>query len=80
MNCPYCENEESKVVDSRDAQDGIRRRRECLLCSLRFTTYEKIHSQLLNVVKKDNTKEAFSLDKLTTVSYTHLTLPTNREV
>ena len=63
MNCPYCENEESKVVDSRDAQDGIRRRRECLLCSLRFTTYEKIHSQLLNVVKKDNTKEAFSLEK-----------------
>ena len=65
MNCPYCENEESKVVDSRDAQDGIRRRRECLLCSLRFTTYEKIHSQLLNLVKKDNTKEAFSLEKLT---------------
>mgnify|MGYP001576135012 CR=1 FL=1 len=57
MNCPYCENQESKVVDSRYIQDGIRRRRECLMCSLRFTTYEKIHSQLLNVT--------FSIEKLT---------------
>ena len=61
-----CTIENTKVIDSRQGSDSsIRRRRECLLCSLRFTTYEKIHSQLLNVVKKDNTKEAFSLDKLT---------------
>ena len=53
MNCPYCEHQESKVVDSRYIQEGIRRRRECLMCSLRFTTYEKVHSQLLNVIKKD---------------------------
>jgi len=65
MNCPYCDNQESKVVDSRYIQDGIRRRRECLMCSLRFTTYEKIHSQLLNVIKRDNTKETFSVEKLT---------------
>tara|TARA_B110000438_G_scaffold76457_1_gene76636 strand:+ start:4929 stop:5471 length:543 start_codon:yes stop_codon:yes gene_type:complete len=64
MNCPFCENQESKVVDSRYIQNGIRRRRECLMCSLRFTTYEKIHSQLLNVIKRNNTKEPFSLDKL----------------
>ncbi len=64
MNCPYCENQESKVVDSRYIQDGIRRRRECLMCSLRFTTYEKIHSQLLNVTKRNNEKETFSIEKL----------------
>ncbi|GIS30584.1 MAG: transcriptional repressor NrdR [Dehalococcoidia bacterium] len=63
MNCPYCDNQESKVVDSRYIQDGIRRRRECLMCSLRFTTYEKIHSQLLNVIKRDNSKETFSVEK-----------------
>ena len=65
MNCPYCDNQESKVVDSRYIQDGIRRRRECLMCSLRFTTYEKIHAQLLNVTKRSNTKETFSVEKLT---------------
>ena len=65
MNCPYCDNQESKVVDSRYIQDGIRRRRECLMCSLRFNTYEKIHSQLLNVIKRDNSKETFSVEKLT---------------
>ena len=65
MNCPYCEHQESKVVDSRYIQEGIRRRRECLMCSLRFTTYEKVHSQLLNVIKKDQRKEPFSIEKLT---------------
>ena len=65
MNCPYCEHQESKVVDSRYIQEGIRRRRECLMCSLRFTTYEKVHSQLLNVIKKDLRKEPFSIEKLT---------------
>lgn len=65
MNCPYCDNQESKVVDSRYIQDGIRRRRECLMCSLRFTTYEKIHTQLLNVTKRNNSKETFSVEKLT---------------
>ena len=65
MNCPFCETQDSKVVDSRYVQDGIRRRRECLMCSLRFITYEKIHTQLLSVIKRDNTKEAFSIEKLT---------------
>ena len=65
MNCPFCETQDSKVVDSRYVQDGIRRRRECLMCSLRFTTYEKIPTQLLSVIKRDNTKEAFSIEKLT---------------
>ena len=65
MNCPYCDNQESKVVDSRYIQDGIRRRRECLMCSLRFTPYDKIHSQLLHVIKRDNSKETFSVEKLT---------------
>ena len=65
MNCPYCDKPESKVVDSRYIQDGIRRRRECLMCSLRFTTYEKIHTQLLNVIKRNDEKETFSIEKLT---------------
>ena len=65
MNCPYCDKPESKVVDSRYIQDGIRRRRECLMCSLMFTTYEKIHTQLLNVIKRNDEKETFSVEKLT---------------
>jgi transcriptional repressor NrdR len=62
--CPYCGHNDSKVIDSRDASEGIRRRRECLQCSLRFTTYERIQSTTLLVVKRDGRREEFNRDKL----------------
>jgi transcriptional repressor NrdR len=66
MRCPYCESEDSKVVDSRDVEDSIRRRRECLNpdCAGRFTTYERVHAVALYVVKKDGRREEFSRAKL----------------
>ena len=64
MLCPYCTNQDSKVIDSRDAGDGIRRRRECLRCGLRFTTYEYVQSRALQVLKSDERREEFSRDKL----------------
>lgn len=66
MKCPFCGYSESKVVDSRPAEDGekIRRRRECLQCARRFTTYEIIESIPIMVVKKDKSREAFDRDKL----------------
>ena len=66
MKCPYCANLESKVVDSRPAEEGssIRRRRECLACHKRFTTYETIESLPLMVVKRDNSRQAFDRNKL----------------
>ena len=66
MKCPYCSYEESKVIDSRSADDGerIRRRRECLRCGKRFTTYEIIESVPIIVVKKDKSREAFDRNKL----------------
>lgn len=66
MKCPTCAHPESKVVDSRPAGDGssIRRRRECLCCGKRFTTYETIEALPLIVVKKDRTREAFDRSKL----------------
>lgn len=64
MLCPYCGHNDSKVIDSRDAGEGIRRRRECLQCSLRFTTYERIQSTALLVVKRDGRREEFNRDKL----------------
>ena len=66
MRCPACEHIESKVVDSRPADDGesIRRRRECLGCGHRFTTYERLGEQPIIVIKSDNTPEAFDRDKL----------------
>jgi transcriptional repressor NrdR len=64
MNCPYCQNHDSKVVDSRDVSDGIRRRRECLACGSRFTTYERLQPAGLFVIKKDLRREEFSRDKL----------------
>lgn len=64
MNCPFCEHDQIKVVDKRSATDNaIRRRRECLKCERRFTSYEKIEPVLL-VIKKDGTKEKFSKDKI----------------
>ncbi|MDD6284817.1 MAG: transcriptional regulator NrdR [Firmicutes bacterium] len=66
MKCPYCGFEESKVIDSRPTDDGerIRRRRECLKCGKRFTTYEVIESLPIIVIKKDKSRETFDRDKL----------------
>ena len=64
MKCPYCSHENSKVTDSRTAEDGVRRRRECLRCGLRFTTYERLQSAALQVVKRDERREDFSREKL----------------
>ena len=64
MNCPSCNFKDTKVVESRESSDSIRRRRECLECSKRFTTYEKIQISSKIVIKNDFTKEPFSLDKL----------------
>ncbi len=66
MRCPFCANPESKVVDSRPADEGasIRRRRECLVCHKRFTTYETMESVPLMVIKKDGSRQAFDRSKL----------------
>ena len=64
MNCPYCGYYDSKVIDSRDVNDGIRRRRQCLGCGARFTTYERLQPASLFVIKKDKRREEFSRDKL----------------
>ena len=66
MKCPYCGYQESKVVDSRHSDDGvsIRRRRECLSCQKRFTTYEIVETVPLMVVKRDHSREAFNRQKL----------------
>ena len=66
MKCPYCGFEESKVIDSRPTDEGarIRRRRECLQCAKRFTTYEVIESLPVIVVKKDKSREVFNRSKL----------------
>lgn len=66
MKCPFCGNEESKVIDSRPTDEGerIRRRRECIACAKRFTTYEIIESVPIVVVKKDKSREVFDRNKL----------------
>lgn len=64
MKCPECGFDDSKVIDSRPTEDKIRRRRECLQCKCRFTTYEVIESIPLMVVKKDNSIEPFDRQKL----------------
>lgn len=64
MHCPFCGQADSKVIDSRESPDGVRRRRECLGCGMRFTTYERIHALPLMVVKRDGRREAFSTEKL----------------
>jgi len=66
MNCPFCGYHDSKVIDSRDVNDGIRRRRQCLSCESRFTTYERLQPTGLFVIKKDQRREEFSKDKLLT--------------
>ena len=66
MKCPYCGYKESKVVDSRPAEEGssIRRRRECLSCGKRFTTYETVESMPMVVVKRDGSRQTFDRRKL----------------
>lgn len=66
MRCPYCANPESKVVDSRPSDEGssIRRRRECLVCHRRFTTYETMESLPLVVIKRDGSRQAFDKGKV----------------
>ncbi len=65
MNCPFCEHGETKVVDSRVAGKGaIRRRRECLICSQRFTTFERVEQSPLHVIKRDGARQPFDRAKL----------------
>jgi transcriptional repressor NrdR len=67
MKCPFCGSEETKVMDKRETEGNsvTRRRRECLKCEKRFTTYERLEAPSLAVVKKDGTREQFDRDKLT---------------
>lgn len=65
MRCPYCDATELKVTNSRDVENGIRRRRECRQCQRRFTTYERIHAVGPMVTKRDNRREEFDREKLT---------------
>ena len=64
MNCPYCGGQESRVIDSRGLDKVVRRRRKCLACGARFTTYERIQPHDIFVIKKDGRREEFSRDKL----------------
>ena len=66
MKCPYCYHPESKVIDSRPADDGqrIRRRRECIQCAKRFTTYESVETQPLIIIKRDKSRQVFDRNKL----------------
>lgn len=64
MRCPYCVHDNSKVIDTRESEDTIRRRRECLNCGRRFTTYERVAQTNLMVIKQDARREAFDRQKL----------------
>src|SRR3954454_10233987 len=66
MRCPFCGHAETRVTDSRESDDGIRRRRECLApdCGRRFTTYERVQVAPLAIIKKDGRREEFSREKL----------------
>ena len=66
MRCTFCDNEDTKVIDSRPIDDGkaIRRRRECEKCGKRFTTYEKVETTIIMIIKKDGSRQAFDRDKL----------------
>ncbi|QOX63170.1 transcriptional repressor NrdR [Anoxybacterium hadale] len=66
MRCPFCENPDTRVIDSRPTEEGhaIRRRRECDSCSKRFTTYEKVEEMIFMVIKKDGSREAFDRNKV----------------
>lgn len=64
MKCPFCGYHDSKVIDSRAVDDRIRRRRECLQCARRFTTYESVETMPIIVIKKDQSREGFDRGKL----------------
>ena len=66
MQCPSCQNTDSRVLESRSADSGrsVRRRRECLNCDFRFTTYERVETALITVLKKSGTKELFNRNKI----------------
>ena len=64
MNCPFCGYHDSRVIDSRDVSNGVRRRRQCLDCGGRFTTYERLQPVSLFVIKKDQRREPFHKEKL----------------
>lgn len=66
MKCPFCNTPDTKVIDSRPADDNssIRRRRQCIKCNKRFTTYEKLETMPLMVIKKDNSREAYDRSKI----------------
>ena len=64
MKCPYCGKQDSRVIDSRSLDEGVRRRRKCLACNARFTTYERVQPHDVFVIKKDGRRERFSRDKL----------------
>ena len=66
MRCVFCDAHDSKVIDSRSADGGysIRRRRECIACGKRFTTYERVEQYSVFVVKRDGRREPFSIDKI----------------
>ena len=64
MKCPSCGEPESKVIDSRSLGDEIRRRRECIVCRTRFTTYERLQNRSLYIIKKDGRREEFDRRKL----------------
>jgi len=64
MQCPFCGDDDSRVTDSRAVGDGIRRRRECQRCTARFTTYERVQSAGMLVIKKDGRREPFSREKI----------------
>ena len=68
MQCPTCHNTDSRVLESRSADTGksVRRRRECLNCSFRFTTYERVETMPISVIKKDGSRELFNKEKLLT--------------
>ena len=64
MDCPYCGNSKTRLTDNRKAPDGVMRRRECLKCKKRFTTYEKVAKTDFYIIKKDGTREKFEVGKL----------------
>jgi transcriptional repressor NrdR len=64
MKCPFCEASDARVIDTREVSDAVRRRRECQVCSQRFTTYERVATVNLLVVKRDESRERFDRDKL----------------
>lgn len=64
MRCPFCKSEKTEVTDKRDSENETRRRRECIKCKKRFTTYEKAETKDLRVIKKDGSREQFDIEKI----------------